>query len=97
MTTVAEKDIHLTEAEAAFEALFGSFQPAPDDTTLLLGDGRTDWWDVLGVARSADRRTIENAYKALARIHHPDMGGSPEAFIRLRRAYDAGVRATAAD
>lgn len=83
------------EAEAAFEALFGSFQPAPDDTTLLLGDGRTDWWDVLGVARTADRRTIENAYKALARIHHPDTGGSPEAFIRLRRAYEAGVQAAA--
>lgn len=81
------------EAEASFDALFGTFQPAPDDTTLLLGDGNTAWWDVLGVARNADRRTIENAYKALARIHHPDMGGSSEAFVRLRRAYEAGIKA----
>jgi DnaJ-domain-containing protein 1 len=84
-----------TQAEAAFEALFGSFQPAPDDTTLLLGDGNTAWWDVLGVARNADRRTIENAYKALARIHHPDLGGSADSFVRLRRAYEAAIKAAA--
>lgn len=84
------------EAEAAFGQLFGTFQPLPDDTVLLIGDGATNWWEVLGVARDADRRAIENAFKALARIHHPDTGGSSAAFVRLRRAYEAGIAAVAA-
>lgn len=84
------------EAEAAFDQLFGTFQPLPDDTVLLIGDGAVNWWDVLGVARDADRRAIENAFKALARVHHPDHGGTDAAFIRLRRAYEAGIAAVAA-
>lgn len=83
-------------AEAAFDQLFGTFQPLPDDTVLLIGDGTVNWWEVLGVARDADRRAIENAFKALARVHHPDTGGSSAAFVRLRRAYEAGIAAVAA-
>lgn len=82
------------EAEAAFDQLFGTFQPTPDDTVLLIGDGSAQWWEVLRVARDANRRAIENAFKAMARIHHPDTGGSADAFIRLRRAYEAGVADT---
>jgi hypothetical protein len=81
------------EAETAFDHLFGAFLPPPDDKVLLLGDGTAPWWEALGVARDADRRAIENAYKALARVHHPDTGGSVDSFVRLRRAYEAGIAA----
>lgn len=79
------------EADADFDRLFGAFLPPPDDTALLLGDGTRRWWEVLGVARDADRRAIANAYRALARMHHPDAGGDPEDFKRVRRAYDEGI------
>lgn len=91
-----ERQERQRQSDQAFAQLFAGFTPLPDDTALLLGDGNTAWWDVLGVARNADRRTIEGAYRALVKVHHPDMGGSPESFVRLRRAYEAGVQAAAA-
>lgn len=79
------------EAEADFDRLFGAFLPPPDDTALLLGDGTRRWWEVLGVARDVDRKAIANAFRALARIHHPDAGGDPADFKRVRRAYEEGI------
>jgi len=79
------------EADADFDRLFGTFLPTPDDTALLLGDGSRRWWEVLGIARDADRKAIANAFRALARIHHPDAGGDPDDFRRVRRAYEEGI------
>lgn len=80
------------EAEADFDRLFGMFLPTPDSPALALGDGNSPWWEVLGLPRSSDRAAIENAYKALARVSHPDVGGTNEAFARLRRAYEAAIK-----
>jgi len=44
---------------------------------------------VLGVAVGAPREVVEAAFKALAMKHHPDRGGSGEAFIRIKKARDA--------
>lgn len=76
----------------AFAQFFLGFQAAPDDSALLLGDGRSKWWEVLGVEESANKPAIVNAYRALAKIHHPDTGGSPEDFKRLRAAYDEAIK-----
>ena len=47
----------------------------------------TDHYAVLRVHRSADRRTIQQAYRSLARRMHPDFGGEPAAMVRLNEAW----------
>lgn len=73
----------------ALDDLMAAYEATPGSTALLIGTG--DWWDVLRVPMNADRATITNAYKALARVHHPDAGGDPREFIRVRKAYDEGL------
>lgn len=65
----------LDRAFTGFEAL-----PAPEQ-----------WWQVLGVAQSADRDEISRAYRDLARTAHPDQGGSDAAMARLNAARDQGL------
>lgn len=46
-----------------------------------------DWWLILGVAQTATLAEIEEAFKALARKHHPDLpSGSHEMMARLTEA-----------
>jgi len=47
----------------------------------------TDYYGVLGVASDADRPTIQAAYRRLARLHHPDFGGSQSVMARLNEAW----------
>ncbi|CAL8073026.1 unnamed protein product [Calicophoron daubneyi] len=50
-----------------------------------------DYYDVLGVSRSASQAEIRNAYRRLARQWHPDKNPSKEAsqkFIELNQAYE---------
>ena len=79
------------EFDDIFQRVFGGFIATPDDSTLLLSDGRSPWWEMLGVQKDADREAIRNAFRALSKVHHPDAGGSAEDFKRLRRAYDDGM------
>jgi DnaJ-domain-containing protein 1 len=77
--------------DRVFAQFFLGFAATPDDTVLLLGSGEEDWWEVLGVEPEADQAAIRNAFRALARHHHPDAGGSPAEFKRLRRAYEQAL------
>lgn len=36
-------------------------------------------WDVLGIPRDSDRRTVTSAYRRLARATHPDLSSHPDA------------------
>jgi len=43
---------------------------------------------VLGVGADATAAEIKQAYRQLARQHHPDAGGDPEQFHRIQQAYE---------
>jgi curved DNA-binding protein CbpA len=45
-------------------------------------------FDVLGVSPDADEETIEQAYRERVFEAHPDHGGSPREFQRVRQAYE---------
>ena len=74
-----------------FENVFLGYEASPDDTVLMLED-KNNWYEILGVNRDADKLTIINAFKALAKVHHPDSGGDSKTFVRLRKAYEEGLR-----
>lgn len=65
----------LEQAFAGYQAL-----PAPEQ-----------WWQVLRVGVQATRAEIEAAYRQMARLAHPDTGGSTAAMSRLNAARDAGL------
>ncbi len=44
--------------------------------------------EVLFILPDAPREVIDAAYKALARMHHPDQGGDEEKMQRINRAYE---------
>jgi hypothetical protein len=81
--------------ESVFDKIFGTFflgfEATPDDTVLLLSDGGK-WHEILGVRENASKSDIMNAYRSLAKIHHPDVGGSKEMFLKLRKAYEEGIK-----
>jgi len=47
-----------------------------------------DLYQRLGVARGASVDEIKKAYRTLAREHHPDKGGDPEAFKAIQEAHE---------
>lgn len=60
---------------------------------LLLPDLRASdpstqsYYELLGVAKDADAKTIRRAFRRLSKLHHPDQGGDAAMFQRLREAY----------
>lgn len=46
-----------------------------------------DLYAVLGVDRTADERTVKDAYRRLARRHHPDAGGDQDRMMVLNKAW----------
>lgn len=47
-----------------------------------------DFYEILQVDRRADPEVIQAAYRALARRHHPDMGGDPVRMVAINEAWD---------
>jgi DnaJ domain len=47
-----------------------------------------DPYQTLGVARNCTHQELKDAFRAKARLAHPDLGGEPAAFIQLREAFD---------
>lgn len=83
--------IEQTRFDEIFERMFGGFIATPDDSILMLASGTAAWWSVLGVEPDAAAPAIKNAFRALAKTHHPDAGGDPADFKRLRAAYEQGM------
>ena len=63
------------------EAAFTGF------TALPAPGAAREWWQVLGVERTAAAEQITAAYRRLRSEHHPDRGGSAERFDEVERAY----------
>ena len=64
-----------------------------DDTrnTTRVAQLERDFYEILGVPPDAEASVIRKAYHALARAHHPDASGDPEAderFNEVARAYE---------
>lgn len=78
--------------EKVFAQFFLGFAATPDDSVLLLGNGQASWWEVLGVKQEAGKEAVVNAYRALAKTHHPDAGGNTDDFKRLRGAYEQAMK-----
>ena len=47
-----------------------------------------DYYQILGVDKNADSKTIKKSYKRLAMKHHPDKGGKEEKFKEIQKAYE---------
>ena len=56
-----------------------------------MAEKKRDYYEVLGIARSATRNEVRKAFLRLARRHHPDVsageGGGPD-FIEINEAYE---------
>ena len=51
--------------------------------------GSGDYYEVLGVPRDADTKTIKNAFRQLARRYHPDASTEPDAEQRFKEIAEA--------
>ena len=47
-----------------------------------------DHYQTLGVAKNATPDEIKKAYRKLASKHHPDKGGDPDTFNRIKDEYE---------
>ena len=50
-------------------------------------DSQAEALAVLGLKRGASREAIKQAFRQRVKEHHPDVGGSAEAFRRVSEAY----------
>lgn len=46
-----------------------------------------DYYEILGVQKSASADEVKRAFRKLAQEHHPDKGGDPEKFKEVNEAY----------
>lgn len=50
------------------------------------------WWEILGVPHNASKEAIVSAYRNLAKMHHPDAGGTNQHFTEINKAYQDGIK-----
>ncbi|MCK4704833.1 MAG: DnaJ domain-containing protein [Gammaproteobacteria bacterium] len=75
-----------TDKEAV-EALLESFWKL-----YLNAENRTAAFEILELEENASDEKINRRYRQLARQHHPDKGGEPALFIRIRQAYETLIQ-----
>jgi curved DNA-binding protein CbpA len=62
------------------------------DKCRVFGLDLDNGWDkserLLGVSMDASAEVKRSAYRALAKVHHPDHGGDREKFEAIQKAYE---------
>ena len=89
---VYAEDIVESSFDLEFDRIFNGFLATPDDSALLLGDGKSPWFEILGIKADANRNELRNAFRALSLVHHPDRGGRDEDFKRINDALREGMK-----
>lgn len=56
---------------------------------MTLASAQRDYYEILGVPRDADERTIKEAFRRLALKYHPDRSGEPDAESRFKEVAEA--------
>ena len=82
-TIDAMRGIERWGASDMMERAFSAFEALPPPKS---------HWAVLGVARGSSAGEIEAAYRAKAKLAHPDAGGSTEAMAELNAARAAALK-----
>lgn len=55
--------------------------------------GQRDWWTVLELPRNANADQVQEAYRSLARLHHPDRpGGTDKVMAELNKAREEALQ-----
>jgi DnaJ-class molecular chaperone len=72
----------------AERALLGAFSKRSEVLNMNAVIKTFDPYEVLGVERGALYHQIKFAYRRWAKDCHPDVGGDPEAWADLQKAYD---------
>ncbi|MFI5301113.1 MAG: J domain-containing protein [Polyangiales bacterium] len=80
VTVEALRTIQRHGATSMLEQAFAGFAALPP------ANHAKPWAEVLGVASGATREDIERAYRELAKVHHPDVGGDTERMAQINRA-----------
>lgn len=80
----AIRQIERTGASEMLDRAFQGFDalPAPGETA------SESWWTVLGLPPSCTLTEAQDAYRNLAKKHHPDLGGNVADFHRINQAWN---------
>ena len=50
---------------------------------------KRDYYEVLGVSKTADEKEIKSAFRKLAKKYHPDVSKEPDAAEKFKEAQEA--------
>lgn len=90
-TMEALRGVERWGASDMMERAFSAFEALPPPTE---NQREQTCWNVLGVPATASRSDIAEAYRRLAKLAHPDKGGSRAEWDRLQSAYQKAIEAT---
>lgn len=92
-TIEALRGIERWGAKNMVDAAFQGFKALPSPEMVMAMPQLRSWHVVLGVSPEAPPEVRKAAYRALARMYHPDQGGTRQAWDELQRAAkEAGVQ-----
>ena len=84
-----------------FHEYFYAKKPAPESRewnwagnkpNFVIPNFSGDCLATLGLSAPYTKADVRRAYKRLAKTTHPDLGGSHQAFIKLKQAHDSALR-----